>query len=152
MCLHEGLQQQGTVAYAAVVRQAPAPPALPLAHAGQSPIPQVAHLASQVPARALHKNFAQALHAQKVVLIVRMLSIGNTSSAVCDCALAHYQMVRSDVAALHTLAVVIPTIRHCLQRACAAERAPEDAIEHGHQQAEAQAGVDLQLGALLCHG
>ena len=66
MCLHEGLQQQGAVAYAAVVRQAPAPPALRLAHAGQKPIPQVTHLAGQVPARTLHKHLAQALSVQNL--------------------------------------------------------------------------------------
>lgn len=125
------------MAYAAVVRQAPAPTPLPLAHAGQSCIPQVAHLAGQVPARALYKHLAQVLHARTTVLTVG-LSIGDISSAVCDCAIAHDQMVRSVAAALHALADATHTIWLCLPQACAAERAPEDATKHGHQQAKAE--------------
>jgi len=57
------VQQAGAVAYVVVVRHAAVHTALRLAEVGQHDIPQVGHLATQVPARTLHKHHAQSLHA-----------------------------------------------------------------------------------------
>ena len=57
------MQQAGAVAYVVVLRHAAVHTALQLAQVGQHGIPQVGHLATQVPACALHERHAQSLRA-----------------------------------------------------------------------------------------
>lgn len=66
--LQQGVQQAGAVAYVLVVRKAAAHTALLLAQVGQHCIPQMSHLAIQVPARTLHKHHTQSLHACHAVV------------------------------------------------------------------------------------